>query len=69
LPGASTHPTHNRLVQIDITVSYLEVKATIGASAYPCFVMNCGSLATKIRKGYKVSCVAFLAFRKTKLFH
>ena len=51
----------DRLVQIDITISYFDIEAASGIAAYPGLIVNRGSLASKIRKGQQVSFGATLA--------
>ena len=40
---------HDGLVNIDITIPDLEIEPAIGIGADPGFIVNVGSLATKIR--------------------
>ena len=63
------YPAHNRLVDIYISVSDLEVEAAIGVSANPCFIMNSCTLIAEIGQGNQVSCLALLTLGETELFH
>ena len=49
----------NRLVTIDIAVSYLEVEITIRVAAHPGFVVYGRSLTSEIGKWQQVALVAF----------
>tara|TARA_B100001971_G_scaffold87692_1_gene81017 strand:- start:59 stop:196 length:138 start_codon:yes stop_codon:yes gene_type:complete len=43
------HPTHNRFIDIDITIPDLQIEAALRIVANPSLIMNTGSLAAKIR--------------------
>lgn len=47
-PGAVPHATEDGFVYIKITVSDLDVEATIGIGANPCLVMDRRPLAAKV---------------------
>jgi len=57
---------HNGFVNIDITISNLQVEATLGISANPGLVVDGCPLRTKIGKGYQVTTFALLAFGETE---
>jgi hypothetical protein len=60
---------HDGLVNIDIPVPDLQVKATIRLGTDPGFVVNGCPLTTKVRQGYQVSRVAFETFGEISLVH
>ena len=57
------------LVNIDIPIPDLQVKATIRLSADPGFVVNSCPLTTKVRQGYQVSGIAFETLGEIDLVH
>jgi hypothetical protein len=59
----------NRLVDVDVTIPYLEVEATIGVSAYPRFIVNWRALTAEVRERHQIACIALLALGHTELLH
>ena len=49
----------DRLVAIDVTISYLEVEITLRVAAHPSLVMYGRSLASEVRKWQQVALGAF----------
>jgi hypothetical protein len=68
-PGVVHRAANNRLVDVDVTVSYLEVEATIGISADPRLIVNWRALAAEVRQRHQVACIALLALGQTELLH
>jgi len=62
-------PAHNGLVYIDITVTDLDVVATIGVSANPGLIIDRCPLTAKVRKGDEIARLAPLAFGESSVFH
>ena len=60
---------HDGLVNIDIPIPDLQVKAAIGVGTNPGFIMDSCPLITKIRQGYQISCITLLTFWETEVFH
>ena len=56
-------PVHDRLVTEHVSVSYLEVEATVGAAANPSLVVNGSALASKVRQGQQHALYTLQAFR------
>ena len=46
----------NRLVQINVAISDLDVETAVRLGAYPGFVLYWSALAPKIRKGHQKTC-------------
>jgi hypothetical protein len=68
-PGVVHRAADNRLVDVDVTVSYLEVEATIGISADPRLIVNRRALAAKVRQRHQIACITLLALGQTELLH
>jgi hypothetical protein len=68
-PGVMHRAADNRLVNVDVTVPYLEVEAAIGVSADPCFIVNWRALTAKVRQRHQIACIALLALGQTELLH
>ena len=49
-------------INIDITVTNLEIESALRVSADPGFILNCGALAAEIRKRDQITDFALLAF-------
>ena len=67
--AAVMRTAHNGFIYIYIPVPDLQVKAAIGVGTNPGFIMNSCPLITKIRQGYQISCITFLTFGETEVFH
>lgn len=61
-------PAENWLVQIYLAIPDFEVVATIRIGAYPCFIVDCCSLATEIGEGYQHTTAALLTFGERNIF-
>jgi hypothetical protein len=62
-------PIDNGFVNIDIAVPDFKVETAIRIGANPCLVVNIRPLTAKVRKGYQIARLAFLAFGEIGLFH
>jgi hypothetical protein len=67
--GVVERTTHDGFVNIYVAIPDFQVKATIRVSTDPGFVMDIGPLTTEIGKGYQISAVTLLTFRKTGFVH
>ena len=61
--------THDRFVEIDITIPDFQVKAAIRIGANPGLIFDRCPLTAKIRQGHQVSRFTLLAFGEINLFH
>ena len=61
--------THNGLIKVNITIPDFQVETTIRIGADPGFVVNSRSLTAKVRQGYQVTGITFLALGIRNLFH
>ena len=55
-PGNVVDTAVNRLVQINVAVSDLDIETAVRLGAYPGFVLYWSALAPKIRKGHQKTC-------------
>ena len=62
-------PAHNGFVNINVTIPDFQVETAIRIGANPRFILDSCALTAKIRQGYQVSSLAFLAFGEISLFH
>jgi len=60
---------HNRLVSVDVAISYLKVETAIRVRANPCFIVDGRALAAEIGQGHKVTSVTLLTFGESEIFH
>ncbi len=54
----------DRLVEVDLSVAYLDIVAAFGVCTYPRLVPNRRPLASEVRQGDEVALVTLLAFRE-----
>jgi hypothetical protein len=60
---------HDRLVSVNIAVSYFQVETAIRVSTNPGFELYRSALTPKIRKRHEVTGVTFLTLGEIELFH
>jgi hypothetical protein len=68
-PGIMHRATDDRLVDVDVTVPYLEVKATIRVGAYPCLIVDWRALTAEVGQRHQFACIALLTLGQTVLLH